>query len=61
MAFLRAILSQPRVLIMDEVFSSLDKEDVSYIIDLCKESVDIVFIVTRKKDVLEYANKFIEL
>ena len=60
-AFLRAITHQPRILIMDEVFSSLDKEDVEFIIRTCKEKVDIVFIVSRKDTVLEYANKRIEL
>ena len=60
-AFLRAITHQPRILIMDEVFSSLDKEDVEFIIKICKEKVDIVFIVSRKDTVLAYANKRIEL
>lgn len=60
-AFLRAVLTQPRIIIMDEVFSSLDKEDISYIIDYCKTQLDIVFIVSRKDQVLAYANEVVEL
>lgn len=60
-AFLRAVVHQPRILILDEVFSSLDNEDVAFILEICKEEVDIVFIVSRKETVLEYANKRIEL
>lgn len=60
-AFLRAVVHQPRILILDEVFSSLDNEDVAFILEICKEEVDIVFIVSRKETVLDYANKRIEL
>lgn len=60
-AFLRAILTHPKILILDEVFSSLDQEDVSYIINKCKDTVDIVFVVSRKEAVLAYATKFIEM
>ncbi|WP_075589924.1 ABC transporter ATP-binding protein/permease [Labilibacter marinus] len=60
-AFLRALICQPKVLILDEVFSSLDEEDVHYIIEKCKQQVDIAFIVSRKNKVLDFANKVIEL
>ncbi|MFC2098782.1 ABC transporter transmembrane domain-containing protein [Bacteroidota bacterium] len=60
MSFLRAIMSNPSVLILDEAFSSLDKEDIQYIMDCCK-SIDIVFLVSRKPDVTRFANKTITL
>lgn len=60
-AFLRAILSSPRILIMDEVFSSLDQEDIAFIINYCQQNLDILFIVSRKEQVLAYANKVVSL
>ena len=60
-AFLRALLYQPRILIMDEVFSSLDKEDIAYIIKTCKAQLDMAFIVSRKDTVLDYTNQAIKL
>ncbi len=60
-AFLRALLYQPRILIMDEVFSSLDKEDIAYIIKTCKAQLDMAFIVSRKDTVLDYTNQSIKL
>ena len=60
MAFLRAIVTRPSVLILDEVFSSLDWEEIEYIINSCKD-VDIVFIVSRKKEVMQYSTKNINI
>lgn len=55
-SFLRAIKSSPSVLILDEAFSSLDSEDITYIIKSCA-SVSILFLVSRKKEVTRYANR----
>jgi len=56
LSFLRAILSQPQVLILDEVFSSLDKEDIRFMFELAK-TIPIVIIVCRKPEVLDYTTK----
>lgn len=56
LGFLRALISKPQVLILDEVFSSLDLEDIHYIFEACK-SIPILFIVSRKSEVLKYANR----
>lgn len=60
-AFLRALVHQPRILILDEVFSSLDQEDIAFVIEACKTQVDIAFIVSRKDAVLEFTNRTIKL
>ncbi|MGQ1784766.1 ABC transporter ATP-binding protein [Saccharicrinis sp. GN24d3] len=60
-AFLRAFIYQPKILILDEVFSSLDEEDIKYIIAKSKNKVDIVFMVSRKQNVLHYANQIVQL
>lgn len=60
-AFLRALMYHPRIMILDEVFSSLDKEEIAYMINYCKKELDILIMVSRKNAVLEYANKTIEL
>lgn len=60
LAFLRAIVTQPAVLILDEVFSSLDTEDINYMMKSCK-NVDIVFIASRKPEVMQYASKNIHI
>lgn len=59
-AFLRGIVSKPKILILDEVFSSIDKEDIETIFDMCKD-VNIVFVVSRKQDVIRHATKVYHL
>lgn len=59
-SFLRAIQSNPSVLILDEAFSSLDGEDIKYIMKCCQK-VYILFLVSRKKEVTQYANRIMIL
>lgn len=59
-AFLRGIIYKPRILILDEVFSSIDKEDIETLFEMCKD-VDIVFVVSRKDDVLAQTNKIFHI
>lgn len=56
MAFLRAILVKPEVLIMDEIFSSLDTEDIHQLMQICSQ-VPVLFMVSRKVEVLNYATQ----
>ena len=60
MAFLRDIVMKPAVLIMDEAFSSLDQEDIEYVMRYSADT-DIRFIVSRKKEVVKFANKTLAL
>jgi subfamily B ATP-binding cassette protein MsbA len=55
-AFLRAILTKPDVLILDEVFTSLDNEDIQTIFEWSKQT-PIVFVVSRKTEVQQYISK----
>ncbi|PKP09553.1 MAG: hypothetical protein CVU09_11480 [Bacteroidetes bacterium HGW-Bacteroidetes-4] len=55
LAFLRALVAQPQVLILDEIFSSLDAKDIEFIFTSCK-TIPIVFMVSRSNKVLDYAN-----
>jgi subfamily B ATP-binding cassette protein MsbA len=59
-AFLRAIHAKPEVLILDETFSSLDREDIDYIMKSCR-SVAITFLVSRKKEVTLHATRTITI
>lgn len=59
-SFLRAVSSKPSVLILDEAFSSLDKENISFIMENC-QSINIVFIVSRKPEIQEFANRCIHI
>jgi ABC-type multidrug transport system fused ATPase/permease subunit len=59
-AFIRAVLSQPKILILDEVFSSLDEEDLTYLFEWCKKA-DVVFLVSRKKEVLAHADRLLTI
>jgi len=56
LSFLRAILTKPEVLVLDEVFTSLDDEDINYMFDLCRNT-PIVFVVSRKPEVLKHVTK----
>ncbi len=56
LAFLRAVITKPQVLILDEVFTSLDSEDIQYIFGACK-NIPIVFVVSRKPEVMAYITK----
>ncbi len=56
LAFLRALLAEPQVLILDEVFSSLDNDDIHFMFEACK-NIPLVFMVSRKPEVLQYANR----
>ena len=55
-AFVRAILTRPQVIIFDEVFGSLESDDVDYIMSYCQQEGCVVFVVSRKDLVLNYAN-----
>ncbi len=56
LSILRAVITLPQVLILDEVFTSLDDNDIHYIFDLCKY-IPIVFIISRKNEVIKYVTK----
>lgn len=56
LVFLRAIHHQPSLLILDEVFSLLDPEDISFVMKKC-QNVNIVIVVSRNPEVLKYATK----
>lgn len=60
LAFIQAIITQPSVLILDEIFSSLDSEDIDYVLKKC-DNTDIVILVTRIKQAEQYATKFYEI
>jgi len=60
LAFLRAALAKPQVLILDEVFSSLDTVDIHFMFEVCK-NIPLVFMVSRKPEVLHYANRKFQL
>ncbi|MBI9069515.1 MAG: ATP-binding cassette domain-containing protein, partial [Salinivirgaceae bacterium] len=56
LCFLRAVLTNPQVLILDEVFTSLDQKDINYMFALC-EKIPFVFVVSRKPEVMKFVTK----
>ncbi len=56
LAFVRAVITKPSVLILDEAFSSLDKHDITYMMAVAR-TIDIVFVVSRKPEVIKYATR----
>lgn len=59
-AFLRGLITKPQILILDEIFSSIDKGDIEQIFELCK-NIKVVFVVSRKEHVLKHADKVYKL
>ncbi|MDA3891229.1 MAG: ABC transporter ATP-binding protein [Salinivirgaceae bacterium] len=56
LAVLRALVAKPQILILDEVFTSLDDKDIHYIFDACK-TIPFLFVVSRKNEVKKYATR----